>query len=463
MSKKIKLVVVLAGLCALSLFLLNCGSSSSRPTGLLYVLTQGTAGVGDNISSFSINLGSGNLSLINSNASTCTTSGTSCGPPLDIVLDPAGAAAFVLNQGVATAGVAPTIYPYTINSDGSFSSPATPVSWNCIGPAGGACTSYDDIPVAMARDEAGQFLFVIDAGSPVPPATCPARGAAVQTSTDATNFSGCPSISVFATKSGSNSLTFVSQSATYQSPFFVSKIPSALSLLTFSSGEFLFVSNHTDICTIGCNPPHNDNTLSVYSVDTNGILTEQSSSPYVVASVNPISVKAVNTNQTGQTNTGGIFVYVGSQPTASGALNIFEMCTVLGQSNCSQQDVTNMNLVPVTNPAPPATGANPVAMTVDPTSSFLYIVAYGSNQVWAYKINPTAGTLTALNPASQPTGAQPVALALHPSVGSSGQFLYTSNSGSSNISGFTLNTTSGAMTTPITVTSPSVPSGIVAK
>src|ERR1700687_4510966 len=100
MSKKIGGCLALMGLCALILFLVNCGSSSSRPSGLLYVLTQGNNGVGNNVTSFAIDLSSGNLSLINSNASTCTSSGTSCGPPLDIVLDPTGATAFVLNQGV---------------------------------------------------------------------------------------------------------------------------------------------------------------------------------------------------------------------------------------------------------------------------------------------------------------------------------------------------------------------------
>src|SRR5271166_3196279 len=108
MSKKTSVAVALLGLCALSLFLLSCGTSSSRPSGLLYVLTQGINGTGNNVSSFSIDLNSGNLSLINSNASTCSTAGTkSCGLPLNILLDPTGATAFVLNQGVPSAGVAP--------------------------------------------------------------------------------------------------------------------------------------------------------------------------------------------------------------------------------------------------------------------------------------------------------------------------------------------------------------------
>jgi len=54
-------------------------------------------------------------------------------------------------------------------------------------------------------------------------------------------------------------------------------------------------------------------------------------------------------------------------------------------------------------------------------------------------------------------------LALQPPVGSSAQFIYVSNSTSSNISGFNVSTTTGSMSNPITVVSPSNPSGMVAR
>src|SRR6266853_3887189 len=114
MSKKIGGVVALVAMCALSLFLVNCSSSSSRPSGLLYVLTQGGNGTGNAVSMFAIDLNSGNLSLINSNASTCATAGA-CGLPINILLDPMGATAFVLNQGA--------ISSYSVKSDGTFGAP----------------------------------------------------------------------------------------------------------------------------------------------------------------------------------------------------------------------------------------------------------------------------------------------------------------------------------------------------
>src|SRR5271166_2487213 len=465
MSKKISLILALLGMCALSLFLLNCGSSSSRPSGLLYVLTQGSNGIGNNVSSFTIDLGSGQLSLVNSNASTCPTAATStdtepCGLPLDILLDPTGATAFVRNQGVGAGNILPSINPYTVKSDGSLSALGTVFNW----------TNYADTAVAMARDAAGQFLFVIDQGAYPPPTTCPAMGTAAQ------SFPGCPSITVLSMKPGSTTLTVASQ-------FFLSKTPSALSPVTFTpSGstaaqELLFVTNNYDLCTVGCLPPSpaSDNTISVYSVSSAGVLTEQPNSPYTISAADPVAVQAVNTNPaTG--NTGGLFVYVG-QGGGVGAVYPFQVCTVVGNAGCTQPQVTNNLLFPLATcpllscQVPPSSvGSNPVAMLVDPTNNFLYVLSNGQSQVSGFQINTTAGKLTGLTPPSQPTGSQPVSMAMHASVNSlgqalfssSGQFLYTSNSGSSNVTGISLSTTNGSMGPPFTVTAPAAPSGMAA-
>ncbi len=485
MSKKLGFVIMLAALCALSVFLVNCGSTSHHPTGVLYVLTEGVtaegsaSGMGNNISSYAIDLNTGVLTLINYNPSTCPTAATSsdaepCGIPVNILLDPTGDTAFVLDQGVATASpvVPPAIYPYTVNSDGSLNGPGTGVTWSCISQSATSCASsnsYPDTALAMARDTSGQFLFVIDSGVYPSPTTCPGPGRAVQNALDAANFVGCPSISVFATKPGTTTMTFVSQSATYQSPFYLSKIPSALSALDFtppgasSSQEFLFVTNNVDICTApNCvSPsPHNDNTLSAYSVSSSGILTEQTSlgSPYSVPSSDPISVLAVNTNPAGE-NTGGIFVYVGTFPTGAGALSIFQLCAQTGQANCPT-GVALGTLVPLPT-SPPTTGEKPVALVVDPTSNFLFVACELSNQVYGYRINITTGQLTVLTPASQPSqGSQPVALAMQGSVKEGGEFLYVSNSNSSNIGAFGVSTTTGGLSTATSVISNPGPSGM---
>jgi hypothetical protein len=492
MSKKIVGVVALAGLCALSLFLVNCGSSGSRPAGVLYVLAegttdQGTPGIGFNVSSYGIDLNNGGLSLINSDASTCPAASAAnpepCGTPLDILLDPAGATAFVLNQGIPcilqppnsqceptdSPAVAPSIYPYRVNSDGSLLPPGSPVSWTCTNvpapcPNPQAGTGYDTA-VAMTRDAAGQFLFVIDYGVSPSPTDCPPAHA-----TDQSNpiYLGCPSIMAFAIQS--TTLTPVSGT-----PLYLNKIPSALSTITFTlpgsstPEEFLFVTNNQDICVgPSCIPPNNDNTVSAYVVDPTLtlcpglLLCEQTNSPYTIAASNPISVLAVNTNQLGEGSIGGVFVYVGNQGAVSGAVNPFQLCTVQN-ANCSQSDISNSLLVPV-NCAPSqscaaSAGESPVAMVADPTNNFLYVVSNGLNQVFAYGINTLLGTLTTLG--TQPSqGLQPVSIALHPSGDNTGQYLFVSNSGSQSVAGFTLSTTAGTMSNPIAITSPPAPSGV---
>ena len=440
MSKKLGVVVALTAVCALSIFLINCGSSSSRPSGVLYVLTQGINGVGNSISSFAINLGSGNLSLINSNAQTCATP-NACGLPLEILLDPTASAAFVLNQGspctptpptcTPSGTTPPTINSYKVGSDGSLSAPST-----------AATLTAGDTAIAMTRDAAGNFLFVITAS---------------------------PQLLVYSMTPGSTSLTLATSLT-------LTKAPTALSSITFTptgstaAQEYLYVSNNFDYCTgVSCNPQHNDNTVSAYTVSSSGALAEQPNSPYAIAATDPISVIAVNTNPPAQ-NTGGIFVYVGNQDPNGGHVYPFQVCTVVGNNGCTQIDVQNNLMTPLATcpqiscDVPPANvGQKPVAMLVDPTNNFLYVVSEGSNTVYGFRINTTSGTFTALTPASQPTGSQPVALALQTPVGSSPQFLYVSNSTSSNITGFNVSTTTGSMNNPITVVSPSNPSGMVAR
>jgi 6-phosphogluconolactonase (cycloisomerase 2 family) len=400
MSKKTGGVVALAALCCLSLFLLNCGSTVSRSSGLLYVLSQGSS----EVSSYAINLSNGGLSLINSNAKTE-------GTPSSIILDPAGTAAFVLNVG------SDDITGYAINKDGSLSA------------ASGSTAIPVQNPIAMTRDPAGMFLFVVSQGSIPPPSNCPLP------EPDAT----CPHLSVFAMQSGSASLSLASQTS-------LPRVPTGIAATAGpNSTVLLYVTSNKDL--IGTN----DNTVSEYSVDTSGNVAEQVGSPYTTAS-NPSAVLAVATSPIG--GTGGLFVYVANVTTNS--VSVFLVCTAQ-TAICTQPNIMALTLLPVGTPS--TAGSEPVAMVVDPKSQFLFVASKNSNQVFGFRINATQGTLSALSPANVNTGSSPIALAMH----SSGKFLYVSNNGSSNISGFKVDTTSGAMSSPITITSSANPSGLVSK
>ncbi len=434
MLKKIGLVFALLGLCALSIFLVNCGNSSSRPTGLLYVLTQGNNDQGNSVSSFNINLYTGNLSLINFNTS------VQGGLPVSILLDPPGDVVFVLSQSNLAA--------YPINSDGS------------LGGAMGNLAPGVGTPIAMTRDAAGKFLFVIDRGSAPDATNC-------QTvPPDFPNLQ-CASIAVFATNPGSTSFSPVPGS-----PFPVNRVPSALSVIPFTppAGAVLPCASTQDLLYVTYNYDpvlQNDNTLSTYCVDSSGTVMDLSPNvPYVTQS-NPISVVAVNTNPAGQSS-GGVFAYVGNQGTASGAISGFQVCTGSNQPQACQP-LSPGQLVPVPG-VPVNAGQNPVAMIVDPTNTFLYAVSELTNQVYEFRITTSSGAILSIGQQPyQPTGSQPVSLAIQPTrnLGGnnnfSGEYLYVANTNSDNITGFSVSTTSGLLSNAISVITPPGPTGIAVK
>jgi hypothetical protein len=437
MSKKIPGLFVVLALFGLSL-LVNCGSSSSRPAGILYVLSQGE----NNVGFYSIDLGNGKLSLINNNASTCATASTApCGFPEVLVLDPAGSVAFVLDQGVPshvdTSGhldAPPAIHAYSVKSDGTLTESGSPQT---VGTSLATDPTTGDTATAMARDAGGTFLFAVSQGATTPPAAC-------GTLTPPAN--GCPAISVFSTQSGSTTLT-----PGAGSPFILSKVPTSVAAVQGPNGNLLlYVTSNNDLSV-----NDNDNTVSEYSVDAAGHVIELTAggSPYTTGS-SPSAVLAVQTTPVG--GGGGLFVYVANGGNGSGgnSVSIFQVCTVTN-ATCTTQDVTNATMLPVGTPV--SAGLNPVAMTIDPTNNFLYVVNHDSSSVSGFRINPTTGALTATGTVS--TGSNPVGVSIHPD----GLYLFVSNNGGSTISGFNLNTTSGALSNAINVTSSAQPAGLVAK
>lgn len=92
-----------------------------------------------------------------------------------------------------------------------------------------------------------------------------------------------------------------------------------------------------------------------------------------------------------------------------------------------------------------AAGTTPTAAAVSTNSSFLYVVNQGSNNVSAYAIDAGTGVLTALaggtgNPFA--AGTTPVGIAITPN----GAFVNVANSGSNNVSAYSVNIGTGALT-----------------
>lgn len=80
---------------------------------------------------------------------------------------------------------------------------------------------------------------------------------------------------------------------------------------------------------------------------------------------------------------------------------------------------------------------------VNNAARFAYVVDGGSSQVSGYSINNQTGALTAISGSPFPAGADPVSLTIHPS----GKFAYASNGGDNTISEYTLDSTTGALAT----------------
>ena len=102
--------------------------------------------------------------------------------------------------------------------------------------------------------------------------------------------------------------------------------------------------------------------------------------------------------------------------------------------------------------SPFSPGSNPLSLVIDPIGRFLYVATYGplnygSGGVSAYAISTTSGALTPITPFfrlsslySAGTGSNSVA------VDPSGKFLYVANEISNDISMFTIDASSGALT-----------------
>jgi 6-phosphogluconolactonase len=100
----------------------------------------------------------------------------------------------------------------------------------------------------------------------------------------------------------------------------------------------------------------------------------------------------------------------------------------------------------VVSGSPFSAGTQPVAVTVDPTGKFVYVVNYDNvpalGNISAYIINGATGALTAVPGSPFPAGFLPYSV----TIDSTGHFAYVANAGSNNVSAYTIVATTGALT-----------------
>lgn len=185
---------------------------------------------------------------------------------------------------------------------------------------------------------------------------------------------------------------------------------------------------------------------------TGGSFTLGSTSPSTIVYVanqgsNDVSAYTINATTGALTAVAGGAVAAGATPNAVAVSpnGAFAYVANGGSNNVSAYTINATTGALTSVGAAVAAGTTPSAVTVSPNSSYLFVANQGSNDVSVYTINSGTGALTALaggtgNPFA--TGTTPVGVTITPN----GAFVYVANSGSNNVWAYTVNVGTGALT-----------------
>lgn len=245
--------------------------------------------------------------------------------------------------------------------------------------------------------------------------------------------------------------------------------PTALTLNTTTG--FLFVANQ------------GGDSISIYSMNSsNGTLTPAKSSPFFLGTnSNPVALAVTPSGKflyAASSNLACVFTLaVDSQgglqqlPDSPFTLGTAPKALALSQSGnflytANTAGTVSGLLVGSTGsltsiPGSPFTvglNTNPSSVIVHPSDKFLYTTNSGSNNVSVYTIDPTLGSLTELPSSPFAAGRQPISGA----IDSTGNFLFVCNEGGRTVSQLMINPQTGGLTTiAIGVPTPSPPVAIV--
>jgi 6-phosphogluconolactonase (cycloisomerase 2 family) len=124
--------------------------------------------------------------------------------------------------------------------------------------------------------------------------------------------------------------------------------------------------------------------------------------------------------------------------------------TLLYVANSDSNDVSGFTITPASGALTPVTGSpfstgaseDAHSVTIDPSGAFVYVANEATQDVTVFGVNGTTGALTPVQGSPFMSGGNgPIASAVDPS----GSFLYVANRASGTVSGFTVSNT-GALT-----------------
>lgn len=236
-------------------------------------------------------------------------------------------------------------------------------------------------------------------------------------------------VSAFTVNAGTGTLTPINCvtgcGATIATNFAAGISPSSVTV--DPTGKFAYVTN-------GFNGT-GGNTVSQYIINpTTGQLTLNSSS---AAGTSPWSI-AIDPS--------GKFAYV-----ANPNSNDISAYTINASSGALTQVACGAGCSTTGNTNNFTAGTGPQFITIDPTGRFVYATNYASNDISAYTINASTGTLTqvacsagcsTVNSKNFVTGVSPWGVTIDPS----GKFVYVANDNSNDVSAYTINANTGALT-----------------
>ncbi len=298
--------------------------------------------------------------------------------------------------------LAPSLNAMFVDNDASDSVSSYTVNSDGSLTAGTGTVKSGTMPMGMAIDSGGKFLFVANQGS--------------------------SSISVFAITNATLKEVAGSPFSTIPAGTTIPTGPTALAVS--GSGNYLYVANNFT------------GTVSAYSVSAAGALAELGGSPYA-AGIGPSGV-AIPPN--------GGFLYVANY--GSNNISAFAICDKVVTS-CVDVNHPDGTLKTVAG-SPFSDGGGPIAIAIDPSFSYLYVLEKGSNQITVYAYGTGSGVLTpfAITPTVS-TGQTPASFVIFSGATGSDigntltnptDFVYVVNNGASTLSAFTLDTATGVLT-----------------
>ena len=421
MSKRFAWLLGLVGLVVIGL-LVACGTTyNSSSDGLVLTSSQGSA----LLETFSYSLANGHIAAVANPPS--STSNSTCvlpGIPSSIVLDPAGAYAYViLNANTTCSGSKTGIAAFKVNSDGTLTS-------------AGSFTP-DPHPVTLAMDSAGKFLFVAEGL---------VGGVLSYSIGSGGSLTAVPGTFNFTLPSG------------FQTPNFAALAPTP----TVLPGNGINGIQNSVCSDPGNSPPKSE---YLYVADSaNSVVWEFGVNTSTGALTSPLSSSSVPSYPAGSVPSGvavdpcARFVYVSNM--VSNNISAYSICNGLTSQSSTCANIPDpWALVPVTGSpfSLPSTGNGPGPLQVDPFGKYLYVLETLSSQVTPFTISPVSGSLSA--GASVATGVQPISMAIR----GDDNWLFVTNFQSATLSQYSIIPSSGVLSPLPAVTTDNNPWGVAVK